>query len=62
MTYSNIRDGFHDGGSASATACGIPVAWDTCDADIMTSDCTPGESPLVSPGPAEMGGEMGWPG
>lgn len=55
-THSKIREGFHDGASVRD----IPVAWVACADGIMTSDCTAGESPLLSPGPAETGGEMGW--
>ena len=56
-TYSNIFAGFHAGCSGRAmfgempgpTACGI-----------MTSDCADGESLLLSRGPLEIGGDMGW--
>jgi hypothetical protein len=56
-TYSNIFAGFQAGCSGRAmfgempgpTACGI-----------MTSDCADGESLLLSRGPLEIGGEMGW--
>jgi hypothetical protein len=59
QAYSKIMEGFQP----AVSAMGTPLAIDTCGArcaeDIITRDCTAGESLLGSTPPAEMGGEMG---
>lgn len=59
-TYSNILEGFQVDGSGMETpgvivGCRGPL----CPLAIITN-CTAGESLLVSTVPAEMGGEIGW--
>jgi hypothetical protein len=59
-TYSKMRDGFQDGGSAIESPCGRDGAWEVWPDPISTSDCIAGEeSLLLSTGPAEIGGVMG---
>ncbi len=59
-TYSNILEGFQVDGSGMEDPVVIAGAWGPrCPLAIITN-CTAGESLLVSTVPAEMGGEIGW--
>lgn len=59
--YSNMRDGFHVGALAKGRPCCIAEAWLPWFPVIITIDCTSDPSVFMSPGPAEIGGEIGCP-
>ena len=57
LAYSKIRVGFQLGASANDMVCAMPGACVPCTVPIMTR----GELFLLSTGPAEIGGVIGWP-
>lgn len=58
-THSKMREGFHAGASVRGIECCIAPGCCALEV-IMASDCTSGESLLLSIGLTETGGVIGW--